>query len=86
LEARGVFEGSGKTGPVYTDILRTMKDLIKPLVQPNRDVEEAVRLMFKEHGLKIPRKRPRNYEDSDSTVHRRRHRRRKPSEAPKKSE
>jgi len=86
LEARAVFDGSGKTGPVYVDILRTMKDLIKPLVQPNRDVEEAVGIMFKEHGLKIPRKRPRNSEDSDYPVKRRRRRRRKPADVSKNSE
>jgi len=47
---------------MFTDVVRMLKDLLKPLVQPNRNVEEAVRLMFRDRGLKMPRKRPRHPE------------------------
>ena len=62
LEASGAFEGDGRRPPIYMDAVRELKNLLKPLVQPNRDVEEAVRLMFADRGLKLPRKRPRHPE------------------------
>ncbi|MCK5737014.1 MAG: hypothetical protein KAH21_11075, partial [Spirochaetaceae bacterium] len=88
LAARGVFEGADRKGPVFLDVVRFLKDLLKPLVQPNRDVEEAVRMMFKDRGFKIPRRRPRHpemrageSEDGDPVVKHRRRRRRKPAPA-----
>ena len=62
LTAHGAFEGLVRKEPMYMDVLRTLKDLLKPLVQPNRDVEESVRLMFIDRGFKLPRKRPRHPE------------------------
>jgi poly(A) polymerase len=62
LNAAGAFERQGRQPPLFTDVVRMLKDLLKPLVQPNRNVEEAVRLMFRERGLKMPRKRPRHPE------------------------
>lgn len=62
LEAHGAFERQGRKEPLYLDVVHTLKGLLKPLVQPNRDVEEAVRLIFIDRGFKIPRKRPRHPE------------------------
>jgi hypothetical protein len=45
---------------MFVDAVRELKALLKPLVQPNRDVEEAVRQIFIERGLRLPRKRPRH--------------------------
>jgi len=78
LEATGVFNNYGGVVTDYADTVRSLKDLLKPLVQPNRDVEEAVRIMFKERGLKIPRKRPRHPETRSSESGNRRRRRKKP--------
>ena len=96
LDSQGAFERKNGKGPMYTEIVRDLKTLLRPLVQPNRDVEEAVRQMFVERGLKLPRKRPRHPEvragehDRERTlaggdVQRRKRRRRKakkPSENP----
>ncbi|MDF1568677.1 MAG: hypothetical protein RQ801_10780 [Spirochaetaceae bacterium] len=62
LNAEGAFEYQERKPPLFTDVVRMLKDLLKPLVQPNRNVEEAVRLMFRERGFKMPRKRPRHPE------------------------
>ena len=32
------------------DVVRSLKNILKPLVQPNRDVEEAVKLIFLDRG------------------------------------
>jgi poly(A) polymerase len=79
----GVFETPDRKGPLFMDAVRSLKELLKPLVQPNRDVEEAVRMMFRDRGLKIPRKRPWHSEGQDAVVKRRRRRRRKPAESRK---
>lgn len=62
LIAQGAFEGEGEQHPLFIDVVHSLKDLLKPLVQPNRDVEEAVKQMFSSRGLKLPRKRPRHPE------------------------
>jgi poly(A) polymerase len=87
LGAQGIFEGEGRNAPMYADVVRSVKDLLNPLVQPKRDVEEAVRLMFSERGLKLPRKRPRHpevrvgeHEAGDRPRRRRRRPKRKTSE------
>ncbi len=89
LSAQGIFEGEGRNAPMYAEVVRSVKDLLNPLVQPNRDVEEAVRLMFSERGLKLPRKRPRHpevrvgeHEGGDRPRRRRRRPKRKPDDAP----
>ena len=89
LSAQGIFEGEGRNAPMYAEVVRSVKDLLNPLVQPNRDVEEAVRLMFSERGLKLPRKRPRHpevrvgeHEAGDRPRRRRRRPKRRTSETP----
>ncbi len=62
LASDAAFESHEHTGPLFMDVVRSLKNLLKPLVQPNRDVEEAVRIMFKARGLKLPRRRPRHPE------------------------
>jgi hypothetical protein len=89
LSAQGIFEGEGRNAPMYADVVRSVKDLLNPLVQPNRDVEEAVRLMFSGRGLKLPRKRPRHpevrvgeHDGGDRPRRRRRRPKRKPDDTP----
>jgi len=45
---------------LFADAVRDLKDILKPLVQPNRDIEEAVRLIFRDRDLPIPKKRSRH--------------------------
>jgi len=80
LESKGAFQGYDSKGPLFIDSVRTVKDLLKPLIQPNRDVEEAVRLMYSNRGFKIPRKRPRHQDDDVHRPRRRRHRPKKHKE------
>jgi len=46
-------------GQNSVDLVEYVKNLIVPLVQPNRDVENAVRHMFLNQGLRAPRRRSR---------------------------
>lgn len=92
LNARGVFEGSGRQSPLFMDAVHSVKDLLKPLVQPNRDVEAAVKLMFSSRGLKLPRKRPRHpevrvgeSEGGDRPRRRRRRPKKKAGDTPKET-
>lgn len=84
LETQGAFIGQERKVSLFMDVVRSLKDLLKPLVQPNRDVEEAVRLMFLKRRFKLPRKRPRHPEvragESGERTRRRYRRRRKPQE------
>ena len=41
----------------YKEVFRTIKHLIQPITPPNKDVEQAVRTIFKDHGLSPPKKR-----------------------------
>ncbi|PIE04138.1 MAG: hypothetical protein CSA76_05765 [Spirochaetales bacterium] len=71
MEATGVWkvpelEVSDLQVPDYFNVVQELKNLLKPLVQPNRDVEEAVKWMFRERGLKMPRKRSRFAEENRS--------------------
>lgn len=60
-EEEGFFESAlGERS--LDDLSEYVKDLIVPLVQPNRDVENAVRHMFLHQGLCVPRKRNRRRE------------------------
>ena len=56
LIASGAFEVKDPKTPLYSEVVEGLKSLLRPLVQPNRDVEEAVRLMFANRGLKLPRR------------------------------
>lgn len=42
---------------LYKDVFRKIKHLIKPITPPNREVEQAVRIIFKKKGLSPPKKR-----------------------------
>lgn len=59
LITSGSFEEKDRNAPLFSQVVYDLKNLLSPLVQPNRDVEEAVRLMFTNRGLKFPRRRPR---------------------------
>ena len=67
LTAAGVFDEKDGMAPLLYDAVQELKRLLRPMVQPNRAIEEAVRLMFTERGLKIPRKRPRHSEIRSGT-------------------
>ncbi len=41
----------------YKEAFRTVKYLIKPITPPNKDIEQAVRIMFKDRGLSPPKRR-----------------------------
>lgn len=75
LTAAGVFDEKDGMAPLLYDAVQELKRLLRPMVQPNRAIEEAVRLMFTERGLKIPRKRPRHSETRGGTEGEKRHRR-----------
>jgi len=45
--------------PEYRDGINMMKELLKPLVSANKDIEKALTLMFKRRNLTVPRKRVR---------------------------
>ncbi|MCG8453907.1 MAG: hypothetical protein MI717_12085 [Spirochaetales bacterium] len=62
LASEGAFTPKDRRSPLFMDVVKQLKELLKPLVQPNRDVEEAVRVLFTERGHKLPRKRPRHPE------------------------
>jgi len=62
LEARGTFRPEHRSSPLFSEVVHELKAVLKPLVQPNRDVEEAVRLIFADRGFKLPRRRPRHPE------------------------
>ena len=62
LHAGGAFKKSDQYLLLFNEVVHELRSLLRPLVQPNRDVEEAVRQMFINRGLKYPRKRPRHPE------------------------
>lgn len=57
LEAVDAFAAPGRKGPLFSDVFRKTKEILKPLVQPNRDIEQAVRLIYRDRGYRLPRKR-----------------------------
>jgi len=57
-EEEGLFESTWRERS-FADLVEYVKNLIVPLVQPNRDVENAVRYMFLNQGLSAPRRRNR---------------------------
>jgi len=42
---------------LYKEVFRRIKYLMQPITPPNKDVEQAVRLLFKLNGLSPPIKR-----------------------------
>ncbi len=59
LKATGIFDGSEPPG--FEAAVQEIKSLLLPMVQPNRYVEEAARLMFIERNLKFPHKREKGH-------------------------
>ncbi|OQX29259.1 MAG: hypothetical protein B0D92_04630 [Spirochaeta sp. LUC14_002_19_P3] len=57
LESCGAFQGEEGRPPHAFDVVRELKSLLRPLIQPNVWVDEAVRLMFTDRGWKFPRRR-----------------------------
>ena len=58
VEEEGYFESESEER-VLVDLVEYVKDLIDPLVQPNRDVENAVRHMFLHQGIYVSYRRNR---------------------------
>ncbi len=84
LVSADAFVENDNSPPQFSEVVQALKMLLRPVIQPNRDVEEAVRLMFTERNLKLPRKRPRH---SDSRAggrqrYRGRHRKGYPADKP----
>ncbi|MDC7234479.1 MAG: polynucleotide adenylyltransferase PcnB [Spirochaetales bacterium] len=42
----------------FNDTINVVKEVLRPMIAPNRDVMDGVKLIFKKNGWKIPRKRP----------------------------
>jgi len=42
----------------YSDTVNAVKEILRPMIAPNRDVMDAVKLIFKQNKWKIPRRRP----------------------------
>ncbi len=42
----------------FNDTVNAVKEALRPMIAPNRDVIDAVKLVFKQNNWKIPRKRP----------------------------
>jgi len=55
LDMTGVFSAGKET--VYFDALTLAKSSLLPMIAPNRDVEEALRIFFRSRKIKLPRKR-----------------------------
>jgi len=43
---------------VYTDVVGLMKESLKPMIAPNREVMDAVKHIFRKNKWKMPRRRP----------------------------
>lgn len=53
LEDSGIFDSGD---PDFADVVKEAKNILLPMIAPNRDVEDAVRLIFKVRNIRIPRK------------------------------
>jgi len=53
LDSKGVFE---RPDLEYMDVVKEAKEAILPMIAPNRDVEDAVRLIFKVKNIKVPKR------------------------------
>ena len=58
LEEQGILNPDNGIRPAFMEVEKAVKALLKPLTQPNKDVEAAVKLIFSERGWSLPRKRP----------------------------
>lgn len=54
LTGMGVFSGKNI---VYNEVVEAVKNSIKPMIAPNKDVDNAVRILFKKNNIKTPAKR-----------------------------
>ncbi|MDA3956171.1 polynucleotide adenylyltransferase PcnB [Oceanispirochaeta sp.] len=55
METKSLHE---ETESQYSDTVNAIKEYLRPMIAPNRDVMDAVKLFFKQNNWKIPRKRP----------------------------
>lgn len=55
LEAKGIFD---QTDLEYMVVVKEAKKVILPMIAPNREIEDAIRLIFKVKNIKLPK---RNY-------------------------
>lgn len=55
----GAFDTIHSENPEYWEVVKKLKALIYPIIQPNRDVEHAVRIMFRKRNLPVPHKHRR---------------------------
>ena len=55
LEAEGALKAGKETQ--YSDLVNTLKELLRPMIAPNRDVMDAIKLIFKENKWKMPRRK-----------------------------
>lgn len=53
LDSNGVFDRSDLE---YMDVVKEAKQVILPMIAPNRDIEDAVRLIFKVRNIKMPKR------------------------------
>ena len=53
LEDSGIFENGD---PDFSEVVKEAKHILLPMIAPNRDVEDAVRLIFKVRHIRIPKK------------------------------
>ncbi len=42
----------------FSETVNAVKEILRPMIAPNRDVMDAVKLIFKKNNWKIPRRRP----------------------------
>ncbi len=55
LESEGALKGGRETQ--FSDLVNTTKEILRPMIAPNRDVMEAVKMIFKENKWKMPRRK-----------------------------
>ena len=55
LETEGALRAGKDTQ--YSDLVNTAKEILRPMIAPNRDVMDAVKLIFKENKWKVPRRK-----------------------------
>ncbi|MBF9015746.1 MULTISPECIES: polynucleotide adenylyltransferase PcnB [unclassified Oceanispirochaeta] len=56
LAETGALDGGDETS--FSDTINAVKEALRPMIAPNRDVMDGVKLVFKQNNWKIPRKRP----------------------------
>lgn len=52
----GALDGGEESS--FSDTINAVKEALRPMIAPNRDVMDAVKLIFRKNKWKIPRKRP----------------------------